>query len=146
MLATDYIVARKDQAERILAQGPEGHPHARLAGIDPGRLSTLLAILARRLRPYGGAARCRLLTDPTRDECVVLVPPRMVALLVAAAPLAGSAAVDWSKAHVGGLRAWTERDAAHALECLVELATIARRTNRDLLARLALSGHWSDPT
>jgi hypothetical protein len=140
-LAADYVVAHRNHAPAVLAGGSGTQPDARLAGIDPPRLASLLVILARHKRPYLGPARCKMLTDSAHHQCVLLVPPRMVAMLAAAEAVAPQVAVEWARAHGPTSGAWSVQAASQALGRLIELAKMARRSDSDLLVRLSLSPH-----
>lgn len=133
-----YVVADRSLATTVLEKGAGERPRARLA-IGPAHLWTLFGVLVRRLRPYGGPGRCRLLTDSTRDECVLLVPPRMVALLAVSGSMARRDEVvrEWARESrdSGTL---DERTASQALEQLSKLAALARLEGLDLLVRLML--------
>jgi len=138
-LATYYVVANRNLAPAVLAGAADRQPQASLAGIDPTRLANLFVILARYRRPYGGPARCKLLTDATLDQCVLLVPPRMVALLATAEPFVQQVAAEWASAPRGALGHCSPQAAAEALVTLIELAKTARRMDTDLLLWLSLA-------
>jgi len=138
-VAAHYVVAHRNLAPAVLAGAADQQPQATLTGIDPTRLANLFVILARHRRPYGGPARCKLLTDSTLDQCVLLVPPRMVAMLASAQPFAPQVAAEWSRTPPGAAGPWSQQAAAEALATLIELARTARRMETDLLLWLSLT-------
>jgi hypothetical protein len=146
-LATEYCVAHRTLAPAVLFAGTGNLPNATLPGIDPTRLARLFAILSKHGRPYGGPSKCKLLTDAALDHCVLLVAPKMVALLPNAEPVSGRVAKEWADTSHTTASSWDRSSgapaltldvAARALGSLIGLARVARSTRSDLLLRLSL--------
>jgi hypothetical protein len=138
-LLTDFYVAPRTQARAIL-DDPEkgGFPCEQLKGIDPVKLESLGACLAKQLGRTASKDEALLLSDEDAEDSVFLVPPDIVALLADIGDGSAAAGAAWAQTEELKLDRWTAQLAADTIARLGKLATQARAHSVDLLLRISL--------
>jgi hypothetical protein len=138
-LLTDFFVAPRALAGTLLdGSKTEGLPQLLLKGLDPVKLETLRAALAKHRRRKLKKEDLTLMTDEAAEQWVFLVPSSLVELLVEVGDQSAAVAAAWIKTDELKADRWTASVAAEIIAQLAALAAEAKAQKQDLLLRMSV--------